>query len=162
VKKYGTARQATDDNIIRCMRFACWITKATDTHSQYVILIAFPRQQWLRERASMPRLYVHCLSPLLFPVYRLPSTFNHCHRTLHALCRHTPIFAVQATVPILPAHIRRSSSTHSLSVLSEVPLAIHNKKRKTDNKNDHGLLRTQKNWSVRLSLCTYVILNYQC
>jgi hypothetical protein len=25
-------RQATDDNITRCMRFAYWITKATDTH----------------------------------------------------------------------------------------------------------------------------------
>jgi len=31
-KKYGTARQATVDNIIRGMRIACWITKATDTH----------------------------------------------------------------------------------------------------------------------------------
>jgi len=35
------------------MRFACWVTKATDTHSEYVILTAFPRQQWSRERASM-------------------------------------------------------------------------------------------------------------
>jgi hypothetical protein len=55
VEKYGTARHATDDNIIRRMRFACWITKATDTHSDYVILTAFPRQQWLRERASVLR-----------------------------------------------------------------------------------------------------------
>jgi hypothetical protein len=31
-KKYGTARQATDNNIIQRMRFVCWITKATDTH----------------------------------------------------------------------------------------------------------------------------------
>jgi hypothetical protein len=62
VEKYGTARQATDDNKIRRMRFACSITKATDTHSEYVILIAFPRQKWLRERASIVRLYVHCLS----------------------------------------------------------------------------------------------------
>jgi hypothetical protein len=31
------------------MRFACWIAKATETHSEYVILIAFVRQQWLRE-----------------------------------------------------------------------------------------------------------------
>ena len=31
--------QATDDNIIRCMRFGCWIIEATDTHSEYVILI---------------------------------------------------------------------------------------------------------------------------
>ena len=59
MEKYGTARQATDDNITRRMRFACCITKATDTHSEYVILIACPQQQWLRER-SFVTLYVHC------------------------------------------------------------------------------------------------------
>jgi len=31
VEKYGTARHATDCNIIRLMRFACWINKATNT-----------------------------------------------------------------------------------------------------------------------------------
>ena len=36
------------------MRIECWITKAI-THSQCVILIAFPLQQWLHERASMLR-----------------------------------------------------------------------------------------------------------
>jgi hypothetical protein len=63
-KKYGTAGQATDDNITRHMHFACWITKATDTRSEYVILLAVARQQWLRERASMLCLYVLCLSSL--------------------------------------------------------------------------------------------------
>jgi hypothetical protein len=43
------------------MRIACWITNATDTHSEYVILIAFALLQSLRERASMIRLYVHFL-----------------------------------------------------------------------------------------------------
>jgi hypothetical protein len=39
VEKHGTARQATDDNIVRCMRFACWITKATNTQKiQYLLL----------------------------------------------------------------------------------------------------------------------------
>ena len=33
---YGRARQATNDNI---MRSACWITRATNTHLEYVILI---------------------------------------------------------------------------------------------------------------------------
>jgi len=33
---------------IRCMYFACSITRATEAHSEYVIFIAFPRQQWLR------------------------------------------------------------------------------------------------------------------
>jgi len=45
-----------------CMRIACWITKAIDTYSEYVILIAFPQQQWMHERALMLRLYVHCMS----------------------------------------------------------------------------------------------------
>jgi hypothetical protein len=51
VEKYGRVRQATDDNVVRPMRVACWITKATDTHSEYVMLIAFLGQQMLRERA---------------------------------------------------------------------------------------------------------------
>jgi hypothetical protein len=66
VEKYGTAGQATDDNIIQRMRFACWITKATDTHSEYVILIAFPRQQWLSGSCTMLRLQIHCLSYYLW------------------------------------------------------------------------------------------------
>ena len=47
---------------IRRMRIACWIPKATNTHSGCVILIAFPLQQWLHERASMLRYtYIDCL-----------------------------------------------------------------------------------------------------
>jgi len=37
------------------MRIACWIPKATNTHLEYVIIIVFPLQQWLHERASMLR-----------------------------------------------------------------------------------------------------------
>jgi len=33
------------------MRTACWLPKATDTHSQYTILV-FPLQQWLHEPTS--------------------------------------------------------------------------------------------------------------
>jgi len=29
------------------MRVACWIPKATNTYSEYLILIDFPLQQWL-------------------------------------------------------------------------------------------------------------------
>ena len=61
-KKYGKARQDTGGNIARRMRIACWITKVTNTHSEYVIFIAFPLQQWLHERASMLRYtYFACL-----------------------------------------------------------------------------------------------------
>ena len=40
---------------IWCMSSACWIPKATSTHPQYVIPIAFPLQQWLNGRSSMFR-----------------------------------------------------------------------------------------------------------
>ena len=44
------------------MHIACWITKTTNTHSEYVMLIAFPLQQWLHERASILRYkYIACL-----------------------------------------------------------------------------------------------------
>jgi hypothetical protein len=50
VKKVS-ARQAKDDNIIWHMYFAWWITKATNTHSECIILIPFPQQQWVYIRA---------------------------------------------------------------------------------------------------------------
>ena len=37
------------------MRIACWVTKATNTHSQYITLIALPLQQQLHESPSMLR-----------------------------------------------------------------------------------------------------------
>ena len=43
-------------NVIQAdRRFACWLTMATNKHSEYVIFITFPRQQWFRESASMLR-----------------------------------------------------------------------------------------------------------
>jgi hypothetical protein len=47
--------------IMRRMRIVCWIAKATDTHPECEILIVFPRQHWLRERASILRFYLHHL-----------------------------------------------------------------------------------------------------
>jgi len=43
VEKCGRVRQGTDINIMRRMRFACSTTKATDTHTEFVVLFAFPR-----------------------------------------------------------------------------------------------------------------------
>ena len=80
--KYGTVRQATDDNIIRRMRFACWIIKATDTHSEYGILIAFPRQQWLRERTAMLR-YMYIVFFYLIEFYNNEAKM--CPYTCHRL-----------------------------------------------------------------------------
>jgi hypothetical protein len=55
VEEYVRARLAKGDNIMRRMRTACWIPKATDTHTEYVILFAFARQQWLCQRALLLR-----------------------------------------------------------------------------------------------------------
>ena len=37
------------------MRFESWITEATKTHSECIIIIAFPQQQWLHEHSLMLR-----------------------------------------------------------------------------------------------------------
>jgi len=58
---YYKATEATDDNIIWRLQFACWISEVTNTHSEYVIVIIFPRQQQLRERTSLLRCaYIAC------------------------------------------------------------------------------------------------------
>jgi hypothetical protein len=44
------------------MRIACWVRKATDTHSEYVMIDAVPLQQLLWKRASLLRYtYIACL-----------------------------------------------------------------------------------------------------
>jgi hypothetical protein len=53
VGKYRRAGQATDDN--KAHALAYWITKTTNAHSDYLIVIAFPLQQWLHESATMLR-----------------------------------------------------------------------------------------------------------
>jgi hypothetical protein len=72
---YGIARYDTDDNIILCLHFDFWITKATDAHSEYVTLIASPLQQWLLERASMLRYtYTACVLSICVKLIDLNST----------------------------------------------------------------------------------------
>ena len=47
---------------MRRMRIACWTPKGTNTHSEYVIIIALPLQQWLHGRPTMLRYtYIDCL-----------------------------------------------------------------------------------------------------
>jgi hypothetical protein len=62
-----TGGQATDDNVILRIGFACFVSKATNTHPEFVTLIVFPRQQWFRERSSVLRYaYIACLVIYLF------------------------------------------------------------------------------------------------
>jgi len=60
VEKYLRAGQATDDNTV--MRFACWISKVANTHSEYAILTALPLQQCLDKYMSVVHyMYIACL-----------------------------------------------------------------------------------------------------
>ena len=61
VEKRGRSGQATDDNIVRPMRFGCWIKNQGYRQTpKNVILIAFPLKQSSRERTSILRLCAHC------------------------------------------------------------------------------------------------------
>ena len=82
-KKSGRACLATDDNVAHAL--SGWLTKATNTHTESVILISFPRQQWLRERASVLQLYVRflsCYSCLYFMLTLIPFPFVKFRRTV--------------------------------------------------------------------------------
>jgi len=70
VGKCVRAREATGDNIKQRIRFACWVIKAKSVYSEYVILIAFPLQQWLHERAS---IYVFTYTALFISKFKLAS-----------------------------------------------------------------------------------------
>ena len=75
VEKCGTARQATDENIIRRMRFACRITKATDTYSWYVILLFHGNSGYV----NAPHYYVYVLCLCCF-------TRTRCSVNMHRNC----------------------------------------------------------------------------
>ena len=55
------APDVTDDNIVRHMRFAWWINKATDTHSEYVTIIAFLHPTVVTRTRLNGKFYVHSL-----------------------------------------------------------------------------------------------------
>jgi hypothetical protein len=60
-ENFNTHGQNTCGNKARLMLIACWIPNATNVHPEYVILIAFPLQQWLHEGAAMLRnAYIVC------------------------------------------------------------------------------------------------------
>jgi hypothetical protein len=52
-------------NIIQRMFFACWITKATDTHSEYEIPLVFQDDSGY---ANAPKCYVIRTLPVVFNI----------------------------------------------------------------------------------------------
>ena len=69
VETYFRARQTTDGNIIRRMRFACWITEATNTHSEYATHIVSPPPHCSNGHANLPLLYVIRTLPVVLVLW---------------------------------------------------------------------------------------------
>jgi hypothetical protein len=70
----NTAQPGRPQMTIRRMRLVCLTPKATSIHSEYVLLTAFPLQQWLHECASMLRYtYSACLA-FSFPLIMLSAS----------------------------------------------------------------------------------------
>ena len=77
MKFNNTAGQATDNNTKRHLRFACCIQKATNAHSDYVILLAFPMTMMIWRRLLNVK-FIACLIWIYFGVAYLtvpPSPF---------------------------------------------------------------------------------------
>ena len=89
VEKCGGASQAAEYGA--CAQAHVWAPPPTHTHTQkYVVLIAFPRQQWFRKRVIT--LYVHCLS--ISQIWEIQcstqnniSTWMFCTEILHHSCQ---------------------------------------------------------------------------
>jgi len=57
---------------------ACWVPKDTNTHSEYVIIITFPLQQWLHGHTSMLRYsYIACLVEYILVHNAVEHPFEH-------------------------------------------------------------------------------------
>jgi len=56
------AIQATDDSIIWCIRFTCWIAKVADTHTEYIYLLLFHANNGY---THMPQCYILLTLPFL-------------------------------------------------------------------------------------------------
>ena len=66
------------------MHIACWITKATNTHSEYVIRIAFSLQQWLHKCA---RMLCYTFISSIIPHYLMNSTIFEQKQVIeHEMC----------------------------------------------------------------------------
>jgi hypothetical protein len=129
VEKYGTPRQATYYYVIQRMRFACCRTRATNTHSEHEILIAFPWQQCFGERASMLHYtYIACCYCFLAPAVSTELLFFYWlyipgwDLTSVSFC-HFSLDCPLILKFLYPTRATSSTSSHHLSF--GLPLCIH-------------------------------------
>ena len=102
-EKYCRAGQATGDNTVERdrpqvtiwgMRITCWITKATNTHSEYVNTYCFPGC------TNAPQCYVTLTLPVLLLQYSAWYANKHYDGSLvnrNLIPRHKPIYFINRT-----------------------------------------------------------------
>ena len=87
------------------MRFACWVTKATDTHSEYVMHIAFPVNNDFKNSSQS---YVIGALSVLFSILLSPPTHRHSplpppeESTFHVYSESFVAFSIIALTVLLP------------------------------------------------------------
>ena len=100
------------------MRIACCILKATNTHSEYIILIAFPLHQWLHERASMLRyMYIACLVYIFLYIHLINFTD---HNPFWQVCSSSPNKAIRRLLYNSKVHYLEHKSPPLVTVVSQI------------------------------------------
>jgi len=98
------------------MCIACWMINATDTNSEYVIIITFPLQQWLHGSASMLRyMYTAWLTVFLRTFHKWHSSF--CTRTTEMSKVHRFNIASRRGNTMYKRWTKRYALTASITVL---------------------------------------------
>ena len=110
-----------------CM--ACWITKPTNTHLEYVILIAFPLQQWLQERSMLRYTYIAWL--VLYkrmPTWNCTLTLILTYSMVHSPSWEANRFAASQEIPRISqnpkVHFRTHKRPPPVSILGQ-PNPVH-------------------------------------
>ena len=87
------------------MVIACWIPKAINTRSEYIILIAFPRQQWLCERAPQYYLYTYIVCVVVYGLCNNTVSISEFTETKVELRVNTELAATWKAVDVISLDI---------------------------------------------------------
>ena len=125
----NTVERGRAQIILWRMRFASWTPKATNTHWEYVIFIAFPLQTVVARTRLIIALYIHCiywvnpLNPELNPICYLLALLAHCFLhvsrirvkslTLRLLMSYIYIYIYIYGTPILDVSRSYTATRHS-------------------------------------------------
>ena len=99
-RKHDRNRQVTDDSTTRCVHFACWVTKAVDTHFECVTVLFYSNNG----STNVRQYYVYtCIDYLICILYTCVRAswieFNNCPTrcdlfSLFYFCRQLYMFRV--------------------------------------------------------------------